>query len=223
MNICWLAAVFALALISLAESREVRPGPADLVKPLPGVPLSAEQVEERARSLPGGSSTVEITRCVIYRDSAGRVRIERVRPGESPVVSLIDPITGSRVMLSESDKIAYRVMGPKAGETGFAYGFSGMGEGLPPADWTTNKENLGRRKIGGNEFEGTRIIQTEEGGLANKIELWYSPELKLTGSALASGPYGTHTAQIQNLRREEPVPAIFAIPSDYRIVDVSRK
>lgn len=226
MIIFWLAAVFAVGLVSLAQRHRgtSRPGPADLVKPLPGAPLIAEQVEERARRLPTGESAVEVTSHAIYRDSAGRMRIQSVpnHPDELPAVAMIDPTSGSRVVLSEPDKIAYRVMGPKAGENGFAYGFAGMGEALPSAHWRTSTEDLGRGTIDGNEFEGTRVTQTVEGesGLTNKIELWYSSELQVTGLAVAAGPYGTHTARIQNLRRAEPDPALFTIPADYRIVDL---
>jgi hypothetical protein len=226
MNIFHIAVLSGLGLMSLIQRSQgaAGPSPADLVKPLPGAPLSAEQVEERTRSLADADSVLEITRHTIYRDSAGRMRIESIptRPHEVPAVSLIDPTSGSKVVLSEPDKIAYRAMGPKGSEDGFAYGFGGMGDGLPSANWITRTENLGQRAIDGNEFEGTRIIQTTSGetALTNKIESWYSSELKLTGLAVVSGPYGTHTARIQNLHREEPVPALFSIPADYRVVDV---
>ena len=52
------------------------------------------------------------------------------------------------------------------------------------------------------------------------VEEWYSDELKLMGSVMASGPYETYTARIQNLRREEPDPKLFTIPPDYKVLDV---
>jgi hypothetical protein len=78
------------------------------------------------------------------------------------------------------------------------------------------------RTIEGIEFEGMRIVQSAEDdpGLTNTIERWYCKRLKLVGSAFASGPYGTRTARIQNVRWGEPDPALFTIPGDYKIVDV---
>src|SRR5438105_12094356 len=71
-----------------------RPGPADLVLPLPGSPISVEQLEERTHTLADGTSTVESTTVKVYRDSSGRLRIELPTS-----VVLIDPVTGSRINL----------------------------------------------------------------------------------------------------------------------------
>ena len=207
-------------------SDEFRSGPADLVKPLPGVPFSGQQVEEHSGGS-SGDSALDVERYAVCRDSMGRLRIERLPlgPDEAPMAYLIDPSTGSKAILSQSDRIAYRTTGPKMGENGFAYGFSGMGKALPPGNWTSSTEELGKRTIDGNEFEGKRITYSADGPPArtNVTEFWYSAELKLTGLAIASGPFGTHMARIQNLRREEPDPALFAIPENYKIEDLEVK
>src|SRR5713226_9774050 len=118
-----------------------RPSPADLVWPMPGSPVSVQQVEERTRSLPDGTSAVEVTEVKVYRDSSGRMRIEWRDPdasGESRTfVALIDPTSGSRVMLLAEEKIALHIVGPKLGEDGFALGIGGVGEGLPAGNWKT--------------------------------------------------------------------------------------
>jgi hypothetical protein len=51
-------------------------GPVGLVFPIAGGPFSAEQREERRRMFPGGTSRSETILSQIYRDRAGRVRIE---------------------------------------------------------------------------------------------------------------------------------------------------
>jgi len=226
MSIWWLVSLFALGYASCPEQPEstARPAPADLVQPSAGSPLSAQQVEERVRILPDGRSTVDTARSMIYRDSAGRLRIESIPSGsgESSTVFLIDPTSGSRTVLSVVDRTACRVVGPKAGEDGFANGVGGMGEGLPPGPWTTSTEKLGRRTIEGIEVEGRRVTQTsaDQPSLAAIYDRWYSSELRVVGLAVASGPYGAHTARIQNLHRGEPDPTLFMIPAGYKIVDL---
>jgi hypothetical protein len=181
-------------------------------------------VEERVCNLPDGSSTVEVIKSKIYRDSAGRMTIEGLpgSPNESSVF-MMDPISGARVVLSTRDKVAYRVIGPKAGENGFAYGAGGMGEALPPGDWRASTEKLERRAIDGIEVEGERITQSsaDQPPLVAVYDRWYSSELKLILLAVASGPNGRHTARIENVRTGEPDPALFTVPTDYTITDMT--
>jgi hypothetical protein len=225
----WLVCgVTLFAVLASAQTKDIVPaksGPADLVPPRPGVPLSLEQVEER--SYEGAGSTAEIIKSNVYRDSSGRLRIEpEARDGSgdpSSHATLIDPFAGTRIILLPTAKTAYRVLGPKGDEGGFALGLGGMGEGLePPHKWSTRTENLGTRIIEGAVFEGTRIIEVaeDESGLTNTIERWYSKELNIVGVAVASGPYGTHTARIENLHRQEPDPTLFTIPADYKILEL---
>jgi hypothetical protein len=226
MNTWWLVPFFVLPYISFGQesNKGARPGPADLVLPSAESPLSVEQVEDRTRDLPDGTRAVEITNSAIYRDSAGRMRIESIHIGsnELPTVFVIDPTNGFRILLSARDKIAYRFIGPKATESGFAHGVGGMGEGLPPGAWSTKMENLGRRTIDEIEVEGERVIQTsaDQPSLTAIHERWYSSRLKLTCLAVSSGPGWKHTAKIRSLGLHEPDPSLFAIPSDYSIHDL---
>ena len=205
-----------------------RSGAADLVYPRPGAALSLEQIEERSHKLGGGSSAVEVIKSKIYRDSSGRLRIDsdnQYSPGEPPTShgAIIEPSTGLRVLLLKDTKVAYRRWGPKIGESGFALGLAGIGEGLSPLhNWSTRSESLGRRTINGIECEGTRIVQTAEDDpdLSNTIERWHSTDLNLIGFASAYGPYGSHVARIENLRYEEPDSEVFVIPSDYTVIDL---
>ncbi len=222
----WLIiGVYLFTVMSSAQTQDTtaRLGPVDLVLPYSGIPLTLDQTEERTKTLPDGTSAVAVIRSKIFRDSRGRLREESdyLASGKEPSttqITLIDPSDSMAVVLLTSPKIAYRVRGPSSGG-GLA--LKGMGEALPPGEWSARTDHLGMRSIEGIEFDGTRTTQTVTGKpeLTNAIEQWYSSELKLTGYAVASGPYGTHTARIQNLKRGEQDPALFNIPQDYKIID----
>jgi hypothetical protein len=72
------------------------------------------------------------------------------------------------------------IVGPKAGENGFAYGVGGLGEGLPPGAWSVNTEKLGRRTIDRIEVEGELVTQTsaDQSSVVAVYERWYSDELR---------------------------------------------
>jgi hypothetical protein len=228
----WLmCGVALLAMVTSARNSETteswpHSSAADLVLPLSGVPLSLDQVEERKHKFDGGTSVVEVIRSKVYRDSLGRLRIDSESQrgsGQSftTLATIIDPPAGLKIVIVKDMRVAYRIVGPKAGESGFALGLSGLGEGLPSShEWKTTMQSLGKRTIEGAEFEGTRIVQASEPGLSNTIDKWYSDELKLVGFGVADGPYGTHMARIKNLRREEPDPTLFVIPNGYTILDL---
>ena len=225
----WLIAAFSLcALMSSAQQNPEAPGrsgAALLVQPVPGLPLSFEQIEKRFPEVQGEASAAEIIKSKVYRDSVGRIRQESdygaaLDAAGSHIVTITDAVARSAVVLLSGSKIAYRTQFP----IGSSVGVTGFGEALPAGNWKTKTEQLGPRIIDGVEFEGTRITQTMEGAAnilpTNTIETWYSSELKLTGSVDASGPYGTHSARIENLRRGEPDPTLFEVPPDYKVVDL---
>lgn len=110
-----------LIIVSVCYSQEAtnpgKPGPANLILPMPGVPLSAQQVEERVRNGRDGQTSKEIRTMPVYRDSAGRTRIEvdPSQPGESRVVVLCDPTTGVTVVLLDREKAAYPICRAEGG------------------------------------------------------------------------------------------------------------
>jgi hypothetical protein len=220
--------VFALAVAMVASAQSdgpARSGAVGLVSPVPGAPLSVDQIEERTYKRPDGTSAADILNSKIYRDSAGRIRLESMSSslsGESlPVVSLLDPVAGFAVLLLPG-KIAARLTAPKSGTGGFF--FPGVGEALPPGNWKTRTENLGSRMIEDIEFEGTRVTKTSEEHppVIAIYEDWRSKELGMTGLAIASGPSGTHIAKVRNIDRHEPDSTLFSIPGDYTVHDLRR-
>jgi hypothetical protein len=220
------AALFAVLASAQIDGVPARSGAGVFVLPRPGVPVSLDQIEERSRKLEDGTSKVEVIKSRIYRDSAGRLLIESGIPNDTvqssfSYIDLIDPIAGSRFLLLSTHGVAYRMSFAKSAASKFA--FLGIGGGVAPSDnWSIRTEHAGKRMIAGIGFEGTRIIRTSESEpqLTQVVEHWYSDELKLMGSVVTSGPYEAGTVRIQNLRREEPDPALFTIPSGYKIIDM---
>ncbi|HLH79367.1 MAG TPA: hypothetical protein VKV29_03695 [Chthonomonas sp.] len=222
--------LIALVLLSavIASSQVVggggSAGVVRLVAPVPGVPVSVEQVEEYVRTHPGQSATTQSFRTHVYRDSAGRMRIESGGSGPSdqvrPMVTIIDPVGGSTFMLMVAEKVAARMVFPRSG--------SGIGLPGPPSTGTperglvTRTEKLGKRIIEGLEFEGMRIVRTSQGEsqVVSTEENWTSADLGLTGLSEAKGPDGRYTARLEHIVRGEPNSSLFSIPPGYAIRDL---
>jgi len=69
------------------------------------------------------------------------------------------------------------------------------------------------------ECAGTRTTTTsdEQPSLIAVDDLWMSNEFELIGLLKHSGPDSEMTVRIQNVDRTAPDPALFVIPTDYRI------
>jgi hypothetical protein len=93
----------------------------------------------------------------------------------------------------------------------------------------TKVEHLGTQTIEGVSAEGTRTTVTiPEGQIGNELpivtvsERWYSPELQVTVMSTRSDPRtGTTTYKLTNINRSEPSPAMFQVPADYTIHDLT--
>jgi hypothetical protein len=86
-------------------------------------------------------------------------------------------------------------------------------------------EKLPNQVIEGLQVEGTRTVNTIAAGeIGNErpIEIvherWYSPELQaLIMTRLSDPRMGETTFKISNIKRGEPHPSLFQVPSDYTI------
>jgi hypothetical protein len=93
----------------------------------------------------------------------------------------------------------------------------------------TKVEHLGTQTIEGVSAEGTRTTVTiPEGQIGNELpivtvsERWYSPELQVTVMSTRSDPRtGTTTYKLTNINRSEPSPAMFQVPADYTVHDLT--
>jgi hypothetical protein len=221
---CFLFCVIASAQI---QGGPAPAGPVGLVSFVPGAALTAQQVEERTRTLQDGTSSTEVLKASIYRDNKGRTRIERsVLPGAAAdldVASIFDPVAHTAVTLLMGPKIAYRVFLPSSSAGGFVVALPalGVGEARPTGKLRDTAEALGKRVMYGIEVEGVRSVQTSEGQQSpvRTEEMWSSQTLGVVLQAEAAGSNWKHTARLENVDRREPDSALFAIPSDYQIRD----
>lgn len=198
-----------------------RPGAYLLALPVPTKPILFEQVEERSRRINDGASSVETMVRSVYRDSSGRLRIERSSAG-SGVVQVIDPVAWMILVSTDSEKVGYRLPLPKSSPVGFANFALVDGDATASRKWSSKNEQLGTQTIEGVEFEGTRIVQTsdDEPPIIKTLEQWHSTELKLIGLMVVSRPDEIYTIRIRNVRHDEPDPGLFKISAGYKILDL---
>ena len=198
----------------------------NLALPIADVPLVLESIDEYTTTLPDGASKREVTAVKTYRDSAGRMRIERdidYPDGPSSLIQIFDHQKGFMALLDTESKIAHRVTIPKPELPGAQPRFIFLGGPLVAlaGEKKFNSESLGSQTIAGAEFEGHRFITTMEGeSLVGIQEHWMSRELGLIGFMSSSGPDIAETVRIQRLERTEPDPALFVIPGDYSVQDL---
>lgn len=94
--------------------------------------------------------------------------------------------------------------------------------GAPP-----KQESLGKQAIDGIEVEGTRsTITIPAGEIGNDRDInivnerWYSPELQTVLMSRHSDPrMGETTYKLTNIKRGDPHPSLFQVPSDYTLVN----
>jgi hypothetical protein len=134
-----------------SQNSPARNGPRGMVFPVSGAPITLEEVEERTRTLPDGATDTEILREKIYRDSAGRMRIEETVNDPSNkslvLVYLIDPSPFSIVLLTP-DKIAARMLPPENGDR--------VGLALPSC-YKNSRLEIGSRKLKTLAVEKSRV------------------------------------------------------------------
>jgi hypothetical protein len=88
-------------------------------------------------------------------------------------------------------------------------------------------EDLGSQTMDGLLATGVRITRTiPEGQIGNDkpisivTEVWTSPDLKMVVSSMRDDPrMGQHTFKLTNIVRAEPDPSLFAVPSDFRVME----
>jgi hypothetical protein len=196
--------------------------------PITGVPIVFESIEEHTGKLEDGTLKKEVATTKTYRDSTGRMRIERnVNFGGGSVflIQIFDHAEGFMTLLETGSKTAHRVTMPKLGQPGAQgpprFMFTGPLVALP-GEKTCNTESLGTQTIAGAEFEGHRITTTiqSQPSVVGVQEHWRSMELGLIGLTSSSGPDGEESVRIQRLERTEPDPTLFVIPLDYSVVEV---
>jgi len=196
-----------------------------------GHPFSADEVDiaspsPNVRNVPPKQTTR------VYRDSAGRTRIDAsisANQISSHFVDINDPVAGFYCTLDSDKKVARRIV----------YS-AGVGQPIRttvnPADEvrfyrpggaslsTPQSEPLGSERIAGLMAEGLRITTKYSPNSRGDEETWFSPDLQMTlRIQIFNSIMGNRTINLENLDQRDPDPSLFLIPSDYTILDALTK
>lgn len=236
-----LASFFSVSRNGSAQDRAMSSAPAFsggvFVTPVRNAPFSAEVVQEMRQVLKDGSSFQRKTAGLIARDSQGRIRNEshEVLPASStkkPViysVHLYDPESRQDTILNPNTHIArQRVLSnPPSTE--------------PPSNWwvrepdaRTSNPNLKVPDLGSSvmdwiEVQGFRRIVTIPDNLSGTgrpvvvtDEIWYSEKVHINILTRHNDPRtGELTMTVTQINLAEPDVDLFAIPPDYKLVDMT--
>ena len=195
-----------------------------------GAPYSAIEESMYSQKEPDGTyvdKSLEVTH--IYRDWEGRTRAERsvtsYHDGKSEThlmsIFILDPVTDSIYRLDPGNPIATRRSWAALLKEKSC--FADTAE--PQIPVTT--ESLGMQTLEGLVVEGYRqSLNIPAKAFGNRtevdivVETWISSDLKV--AVLTHRDYSTvgrDTIQLTHIGRSEPDPALFQIPSDYKIND----
>jgi hypothetical protein len=232
-----LGAVGLVALVSLfVLAQDAGPRIGIFVTPVPNAPLSATTVFERKRPLQDG--TTESFRSIsnIARDSSGRIynELRQLVPltftGTPQLFSshIYDPATRLNTFLSPAQRIARQSKLPGAEpEWERTPALPSAREGLPNKDPLLRQQDLGTQVMEDVTVHGARVTLTVPANLSGTgqpvvvtNEYWYSDDLHLYMLIRHADPrIGEQTVTVTQLKRGEPDPQIFTVPSDYKLVD----
>lgn len=214
-------------------------------KVVKGAPYSAEAVTETSQTLSDGNRISKKSVAATYRDSEGRTRRDMTMPavgpwatqGDAPSFVVIhDPAAGVSYHLDSKTKTARKLPNfstafdfPPIAEASVSRSrvLPDMKGPVTSARQGPKTESLGKQVIDGIQAEGSRSTVTIPAGeIGNEqpihivSERWYSPELQLVLLSKHTDPrVGETVHRLTNIRRSDPHPSLFQIPSDYKLVE----
>ena len=223
----------------------------DFARVVRGAPYSAVAVTEFVQQFVDGNQIVRRNEAAFYRDSEGRMRVERKlntigkwsADGDAPRMIMIgDPVSGEYYDLDPRTRTAMKNVGlgrrlqeQKLRQQRDEAGPKPVGpkstDSLTKvsADGRRRTESLGSQRIEGVEAKGTRTVTTIPAGeIGNTLpievteERWYSSELQALVMTKRHDPRsGDTTYRLTNINRRDPERSLFQVPADYTIVDRS--
>jgi hypothetical protein len=195
--------------------------------PVTGAPYSAVQTSTFQETLANGTTITRQNETKVYRDSAGRVRMERsfTPPGATNArtsVVIYDPVAASVSVLEPANQTAFKRTLPAQSQEA---GQHVRGQGRTRAGETVNTENLGTQVINGLSATGTRTTTTIAAGTMGNSqaiqrvhEVWMSTDLKIPVMIKNTDPMNGNTVtQLTNIVRSEPDASLFQVPSNYTV------
>jgi hypothetical protein len=215
------------------RSRLRRRPPSDFI--VKSHPYSAEDISEHTQTLTDGTHLKQIVRVVKrYRDSQGRTRTESTTSPDSKdpyrLTIVADPVTQDVWNLQAARHTAIKSQFPGIAASDNLTPDVGCPSDLsaynvPDLDTKATCEALGTKDIDGIAAVGAKVtIVLPVGALGNDrpiasiTETWVSPDLKVIVLSKVTDPrLGETVRHLTHLSRDEPDPALFRVPDDYRI------
>lgn len=201
------------------------------VTPIPNVPTTGTVEVEGTQVLPDGSTDVKKAFAHIARDSRGRIYNERRRlvpasyTGMIPILSshIYDPETRISVFLDPATHIPRQTTLPAPATDPDAKPSTNTRGSNP----LVQEEDLGTQTIETlvvHRIRKSQTIPAKVNGTGKAIvvvdDFWYSEELHLNMIVKHNEPRtGQQVVTITQVNRAEPDPAIFEVPSGYKVVD----
>jgi hypothetical protein len=205
--------------------------------PVTGAPYSAVQVTQFQQTLEGGNQVSRQQQTKVYRDSQGRVRMERAasadasgEPANGPSVSIFDPVAGNSYVLNPQKLTAFSTPIPAPRQGAATAGERPYGRGQRQNTPQATKEELGTQTINGLPATGTRTTRTIPAGAIGNAqpiqivrEVWVSTDLKVPVMIKSSDPrFGTTVTQLTNITQAEPDASLFQVPANYTLTQRPR-
>jgi hypothetical protein len=214
-----------------------------------GSPVSATEERKSVQKLGDGTEISTSDTDQFYRDRNGRTRVEETLAGRT-AITIMDPVARVAVNLNTVTKIARKTaFGGGVNQTAVALDLlkvreqeladktnaapaatvAGGGRGGRGMANNTVFEDLGVQMQNGVLATGTRNTRTiPQGQIGNNRDIhvvdehWYSEDLQMLVKSINSDPrFGETTYELTNISQDDPDPALFQIPADYTIVDMS--
>lgn len=196
-----------------------------------GAPYSATETVSTVQTLANGNTITHQDVRQVYRDSQGRMRIERTitPPAESgksafTEIEIMDPVAGYRYMLNSSTMTAIQMPLPKPPAN------ASSGNTTRPAPpqrpgVTITTADLASTSVNGIAATGKQVTETIAAGAignASAITItrtsWMSTDLKVPVSIKTSDPrFGNTDMELTNISAAEPAATLFQVPSNYTI------
>jgi hypothetical protein len=195
--------------------------------PVTGAPYSATETLQRQQTLANGNQIATKEQSTVYRDSQGRIRTEQtITPsassGKAPytVVTVFDPVAGTRSVLDSSTMIAHQSTLPKMRPAS-----AGLERPTPRARPNETTADLGTQVINGVSAKGTQLTENIPAGAignAQAIQIvrttWVSTELKVPVEIKTTDPrFGATDMELTNITQAEPSASLFVMPAGYTV------
>lgn len=208
------------------------------VNSIEGNPFVARAVTTVVTYDMAGTKLTQVTESNLFRDSKGRVRVERFAPGSDSSSSA----TPSDILLYDHCGTSFtlrpalhtgKVQTLPAPDNPSHQPFCKEPENnvIPNPGPSGTFEDLGTKSIAGVEAHGTRTSEfsspqaKSSGAPPIRVhELWCSKSLEnaVQRYSLIDAPKHELTVAIVELKREEPDPSLFTVPDGYKLTKVDR-